>query len=203
MAIIAVAALKGGAGKSTIAVNLAAELGAVLVDADLQGTTSQWGVGALVLPLENIRDASGWLGRVLALDSDFVVIDCPPHLATVTEAAVGIADLVLLPVSPSGADLTATATALELIARARYARADGGPKVLLVPSRVDVRTSAGREIRAALKNLGEPVAPTIRQRAAHVDAFSAGQAIRDYAPASTAHEDFKALARRVRKELRT
>ena len=123
------------------------------------------------LPPHHANHALAWIRNVLSLSkSASVVIDGPPHLRAATEAAIGVADLVLVPVSASGADLPATARALELV-RAN----SGGPKCLLVPSRVDFRTAAGRELAGALKELGEAVGPPVRQLAAHVDAFSAGQ----------------------------
>ena len=98
---------------------------------------------------------------MLGIEPDIVVIDCPPRVGTTPESAVAIADLVLIPVFPSAADLIATTAALELVQRAMEARRDGGPRYMLVPSRVDRRTSAGREIEAALKKLRGRVSPSI------------------------------------------
>ena len=182
MAIITVAALKGGVGKSTLAVNLACALPGpvVLVDADSQGTATAWAaagelpVEVLAMPLEDTRHAPAWIRNVLLSAATItMVIDAPPHLRAATVAAIALADLVVIPCSASGADLVATTRVLELV---RAARAGGaGPRCLLVPSRVDFRTSAGKELAGALKALGEPVGPPVHQRVAHVDAFSAGQ----------------------------
>ena len=209
MAIITVAALKGGVGKSTLAVNLACAMPGpvVLVDADSQGTATAWAVGGelpvevLAMPLEDERQTPAWVRDVLSLaSSTTVVIDGPPHLRAATVAAIALADLVLLPVSASGADLVATTRALELV---RAARADGAEmKCLLVPSRVDFRTLAGRELAGALKKLGEPVGPPVRQLAAHVDAFSAGQWIGRYAAGSPAHDDLVALAAVIKQKVK-
>src|SRR3974390_3401328 len=98
---IAVANLKGGAGKSTIAVNLAGELcgkkhSVALVDADAQGTAAYWAnAGRLpypveAMPFETARDAKRWAPRVLEIEADYVVIDCSPHVGGATEAALGI-----------------------------------------------------------------------------------------------------------------
>lgn len=211
MATIAVVNLKGGVGKSTIAVNLACELAgkdpaaAVLVDADAQGTSGYWcrqgkiPVACEALPLDGPRDAARWIQRVMGFQARYVVIDCPPHIGAAAEAAVGIADLAVIPVTASSADLMATTSALELVKAARQSR--GGPACLLVPSKIDRRTGAGREIEAALEQFSERIGPAVHQRAAFVDALSAGEWIGEYAPTSPAHEDIEALARAVRKTL--
>lgn len=210
-AVIAVANLKGGVGKSTLAVNVASALadGAAveLLDADAQGTSTDWGAaGALPitvtpLALEDMRSRDAWIDAVMAAKArtDFVVIDLPPHLDAVIKAAFVVADRVLVPVTPSGADIRATVKALGLMREARKVRGDGKPACLLVPSRVDRRTAAGREIEAVLHGLGEPVAPAIAQRAGHVDAFTSGQWIGQFSPGSAAHHEVAALASIIRR----
>jgi len=208
--IAAVANLKGGTGKSTIAVNLACELAAggatvALVDADEQGTASYWvGRGQYPVTLKTApvgANTYGWARDVAGLDADLVVIDAPPQIGDATRAIVDIADVILVPALASTADIMATGKALTLIRKARERRADKGPKALLVPSRVDRRTAAGKEIEAVLLEFGEPVAPMVRQRTAFVDCFTAGQWIGAYARNSDAHVDIQTLAAVVRRML--
>ncbi|MFD1625940.1 ParA family protein [Azospirillum griseum] len=223
--IIAVGNLKGGTGKSTVAVNLACALrgsGKVkvaVVDADAQGTASDWaakgrlGLTVHALPFEESentghgggsasgRDGEAW-GTVverLRLEHDFVVIDLPPQLGDAILNALVAANLFVVPVTASGADLKATTKAIELLRRARARRDDGRPACLLVPSRVDRRTAAGKEIEAVLHDFGEPVAPAIGQRTAHVDAFTAGEWVGSYAPRSAAHGEIDVLAAIVKR----
>ena len=210
--IIAVVNLKGGVGKSTIAVNLACELACefagrqsvVVVDADSQATATDWArrgdlpARVETLPLDAESRVGPWVERVLTLQADHVVIDCPPHIGPATLAATGIADMVLIPVTPSGADLVATDSALALVHDAQAARKDGGPLCLLVPSKVDRRTAAGRELAAALERFDEPVGPEIGQRTALVDAFSVGAWIGQYAPGNEARGQFRDLATAVK-----
>jgi len=213
--VIAVGNLKGGVGKSTLAVNLACETfskrrSVILVDADAQGTASYWlGLGRLpirgeAMPLENQRDADRWIRRVIALrnEVDLVIIDLPPHIGAATEAALVIADLFIVPVTASGADILATEKALTLLKEARRVRGDGKPACLVVPSKVDRRTAAGREVEEALKQLGEPVTPAICQRTAFVDSFSAGEWIGDFAPESLAATEIETLAESVQRVLK-
>ena len=208
--IIAVANLKGGAGKSTIAVNLAGELAVkrtvVLVDADAQGTSVYWSTAGRLpfpvepMPFESAKDAKRWGPKVLEIDmADYVVIDCPPHVGGATEAALGIADLVLVPVTPSGADLASTLKALDLLHEIRDAREDGGPACLIVPSKVDSRTALGREIEEVLSQFDEPVSPPVHQRVAFVESFGQGQWVGDFQPEGPAHQDIIELASVVRK----
>ncbi len=208
--IAAVANLKGGTGKSTIAVNLACELAAggvavALVDADEQGTASYWiGRGQYPVTLKTAAvgpNNNGWAREIAGLDADLVVIDAPPQIGDATRAIVDIADVILVPALASTADIMATGKALALIRKAREQRSDKGPKALLVPSRVDRRTAAGKEIEAVLLEFGEPVAPMVRQRTAFVDCFTAGQWIGAYARNSDAHVDIQTLAAVVRRML--
>lgn len=207
--IIAVANLKGGCGKSNITVNLACALAAkhtaVIVDADEQGTATFHASQNLLpvtcesWPLAGESAVTSWLRRILALKADYLVIDTPPHVGAVTQAVAGIADLVIVPVTASAADLMATGRALELVRDARKLRKDKGPRCLLVPSRVDTRTISGRELAGALQDLGEPVGPAIHQRAAFVDSLSAGLWVGQFAPNSAASEDIAALATTVKR----
>lgn len=228
--IIAVGNLKGGTGKSTVAVNVACALAnggkakVVVVDADGQGTASDWGargrLGVQVhpLPFEEPdhsgasgtvngtgngagENGTGWLDTVgqLAAQHDFVVLDLPPQLGDAILNALSAANLFVVPVTASGADLKATAKAIDLLRRVRKEREDNRPACLLVPSRVDRRTAAGKEIEAVLHDFGEPVAPAIGQRTAHVDAFTAGEWVGSYAPRSAAHDEIEVLAAIVRR----
>ena len=202
--IVAVGNLKGGVGKSTLAVNLACELatGAKvrLVDADAQATAAEWLAGGALpiegeaLPLDDPKQAQAWIRKVRALPADLVVIDLPPHNGAATAAALFLCALFVIPVAPSGLDLRAAVKALDMLREARTMRGDGKPPALLVPSRVDRRTGAGREIEAALHEMGEPVGPAIGLRSAFVDSATARDWVGAFAPRSVAHQEIITLA---------
>jgi chromosome partitioning protein len=211
--VIAVLNLKGGCGKSTIAINLACELAAsservLLLDNDSQGTASHWlshgrlPVEGQFIPLENDEDGERLVRAVAARNERYVVLDAPAHVGAAAQAAAKIADLVLVPVTASGVDLVATRAVVDLIRQARVLRRSGAPKCLIVPSKIDRRTDAGRKIDEQVRDFGETVGPAIHQRTAFVDAFGAGQWIGDFAPQSAAHYDITALAMAVKRSLR-
>ena len=211
--VIAVLNLKGGCGKSTIAVNLACALAenttsVLLLDTDSQGTASQWlshgrlPVQGEFMPLENYQDGERLVRAMTARNERYVVLDAPAHVGAAAQAAGKIADLVVVPVTASGIDLLATQSVVDLIREARVLRRGGAPKCLIVPSKIDRRTDAGRHIDEKVRSFGETVGPAVHQRTAFIEAFGAGQWIGDYAPQSSAHYDITSLAIAVKRSLR-
>lgn len=216
MKLVAVAGLKGGVGKTTVAVHLAAALAAggrrtvVVVDADEQGAALAWAakgklpgvqVVALLTEDDTTRAAERWARVVREQTADLVVVDLPPHAAPVTQAALLLADVVVVPCTPSSLDLRAAAHAVELIRSARTHRRDGGPRCLLVGNRIDTRTASGRELVPTLGKLGEPVGPALGDRAAFVDAATVGEPVLTFAKSSKAAAEVRALARTVGRAL--
>ena len=199
MPIVAVVAEKGGSGKSTVAINIAAELAsrglrALLVDADVQGTSLTWaGIAAddkaprTVALGDNLRAE---LPRIAA-EHDWTIVDCPGQASKRAAAAVLLADVALLPCAPSPADAWALATTAKLIGEARELRPDLRAAVLF--TRVD-RSTIGTSARAAVEGLGVPVlASTLGNRVAYVEAIAAGLGVTRYAPRSAAAAEVRAL----------
>src|SRR5262249_56038617 len=96
--VIAVLNLKGGCGKSTIAINLACELAAdsdsvFLLDNDSQGTASHWvshgrlPIEGEFMPLENDEDGERLIRTVPARSARYVVLDAPAHVSPAARAA--------------------------------------------------------------------------------------------------------------------
>ena len=212
--IIAIGNLKGGTGKTTIAVNLCGALAngkghpVALVDADQQASASAWmeqtgdeGLSCHALPLNTTGSAQGWLRQVreLAKANDYVLIDLPADIGPATQAAMAGADLVVVPVTPSPLDFHAAAQVIKLLRGVRKARTNGHPACLLVGSKVDRRTAVGQGIEIALKEFKEPVGPSVCQRAAFVSAAVRGGWVGAYAAESPAREEIAALAKRVKR----
>ena len=66
--------------------------------------------------------------------------------------------------------------------------------MLIVPNRVDRRTTEGRDLVTELGKFGEPVGPALADRSAYVRAFNTGDTVGAFAPGSAADLEVKALA---------
>lgn len=124
MTIIAIVSQKGGAGKTTLAVHLAAAAErrgevALIIDADPQATASQWAAWRDDQPPEVIDSAPPRIAAKIAQAKDagatFIVIDTPPHADAAASKAMEVADLVLIPCRPSAFDLAAIKTTAKLV----------------------------------------------------------------------------------------
>lgn len=192
--VIAIAQQKGGAGKSTLAANLAAGLAAhrrvALLDTDPQATLSRWAElrgrrdGAAAITFDA---PSGW--RVTgAIDKlkrahDVVLIDTAPHAQTDSRVAIRAADLVIVPMQPAGPDLWASEATLQLAAaEKREAR------VLLnrVPAQGRLKEVILAELAARkLATLG----PGLGNRTGYATAFMLGLGVTEAAPRGAAAEE--------------
>ncbi len=211
--IVGVCGRKGGSGKTTTAVHLAAELtsrslSVALVDCDTQGSATHWGkAGKLPMPVHSrpLDDASKiavWSNAIRAIPADILILDSPPHLDAALGGVIGLASLAVIPCGPSGLDLIATAETVALVRRIRDARKDGLPLISLVPNRADHRTASGRELHIALEDLGEDVCPDIHSRTVLADAFNLGEWVGAYAPHSPAHLELQGLADHLLKRMK-
>jgi chromosome partitioning protein len=172
---------KGGVGKTTIAVHLAAWLArkgrrVIFIDADPQQSASAW-IKELSAPiqLETLPSPEAIIRRVakLATDANDLVIDGPAGLSETTRAIMLRADKVFLPCGPSILDLRAASKAVQLLHQAQKAR-KGAPAGALIPNKLQKRGRLSREMLGAVAKLKTPVLAGLSLRQAFADA--AGQA---------------------------
>lgn len=130
--IITIANQKGGAGKTTLAMSIAGALAmrshkVLVVDADAQGTATQWAGSApepkpfpaTVISLAHAKGKLHQMLKPLVADYDFIVIDCPPSVEEqASQSALLVSDVCLVPLQPTPADLWATVGIFELVNKA-------------------------------------------------------------------------------------
>lgn len=158
---ITVANLKGGAGKTTTAVALATLLhiqepaGALLADADPQGSATAWADDAtedgtpLLVPVVGM--ASRQIGPSLrAVEAGrHAVIDTPPGELAIVTSAITVADVVVIPARPTLADLQRLAVTLDLAVNLNT------PAVVLL-TQTRAGTKSLEEARDAIEHLDYP-----------------------------------------------
>ncbi len=204
--IIAVINQKGGVGKTTMALHLAAALCAegervLLADADPQGSALDWvAVRNGQTPFASIGMPKPILHIELpkmAGDFDTVIIDGPPRVYDVARSAVMASDIVLIPVLPSQFDVWAAEETAKLLEECAVYKP--GLKAAFVINRKIANTAIGRDVAKALKQYPVPVlAAGVCQRVAFAES-ARGQTVFEIDPDSAASKEIHALAREVRK----
>lgn len=188
MYVIGLVHSKGGTGKSTIAVNLARALqlrgaAVVVIDTDPQGTAQNWKAsntrGDDLPPVFGVTKAGALQQDVRRLSKafDVAVIDGKAHLQAMDAAIIKTADLVLIPVQPSPADIWPTEAIVEMI-QARRMVADK-PAAAFVVSRRKPGTNLSAGVEDVLQRFGLPVWAGTHDRVAYAQAIGQGLGVVD------------------------
>jgi chromosome partitioning protein len=182
MRAVLVANPKGGAGKTTLAVNLAGLLAArgervALLDLDRQKSATAWLA---------MRDPD--LPRIAALadgrgaEDGWLVIDSPAGLhGKNLERALKLAHRVLVPVPPSLFDIRASQDFLDALMREKAVRR-GHAFVGVVAMRVDARTRAGATLEHYAARHALPVIAWLHDAQCYVNAAFEGKSLADLPP---------------------
>ena len=181
---IAILNQKGGSGKTTISINMTEALrrqgkNVVLVDSDPQGSARDWAAAAEECPFPVVGIDRPTIDRDIKAitDRDFIIIDGAPQIANLAASAIKAADIVLIPVQPSGLDVWATADMVDII-KQRIEITEGNLKAAFVINRVIKNTKIGNEILTVIADYGLPVLETvIHQRVAYDSTISEEQTI--------------------------
>lgn len=197
MPTIAIISQKGGAGKTTLAIHLAAagqEAGQVslIIDTDPQATASQWASWRQDAPPEVIDSPPPRLAakveQARGQGAKLIVIDTPPHADSAARAAVEAADLVLIPCRPSAFDLSAiqtTAKLVQLLRKPAFVVFTAGN-----PNAPRVYAEAGELV----ESYGTPPCPIlIPDRAAYRHASAEGRTVMETEPTGKAAEEIREL----------
>ena len=199
--VITVAQQKGGAGKTTLAVNLAVEFlsrgqRVALLDTDPQGSLGRWfmarrdGVGVEGM---DFSTASAWgvsyECEKLRKTNDMVIVDTPPKVDADLRPALREADLVLIPVASSHLDLWAVDGVLDLIQRE-------GRAAMIVLNRWKSGTKLADEVAQAAEGKARIAGARLGSRVAFAEVLGQGRGVAE-GPKSPARAEVAALAEEV------
>ena len=210
--MVAVYNEKGGVGKTTTSVNLAAVLArrhspgkgagwkTVIVDADVQRDASiyrdsepnvewhHWSGGSLRSMLEELRRRSREGEQLHA------VIDCPPAIGAESNAALRAADVVLVPVSSDFESMRGLSRLQEQVEGARNA---GNPllRMAVVMTMFNPRSEFCLDILQAVRSQVGPqlLTTTVRHSRLFKEAALHGETMQRYSRRSTGASDYRAL----------
>jgi len=205
MPILALLNQKGGVGKTTLGVHIAAQLAAtgkrvLMIDADQQGSALDWAATrtdpplfpVIGLPKASIHREIGNLAK----DYEWVVIDGPPRVYDVARSAIAASDMVLVPVQPSPYDVWAVKEIVDLIEQASVNKET--LKAAFVVNRKIVNTAIGRDVREALASYPLRVLKAqVCQRVSFAESAASGRTVLETEPEGAASREIKALVKEL------
>ena len=209
MKIWLVACSKGGVGKTTLAVNLAAAEAAAgdqvtLVDADPQGSTTRWSerraaLGSVIPVLDGHNRTQV---RRLPAGAGTAIVDTPAGVGErELEPFLDVANAVLVPMQPSAFDIEASARFLDALAVHPRVRRGALP-VALVVNRSKPQTQASQQAVEMLRGWNFPVVAQLRDSQAYTVLTGLGRSLFDYhsAQVRSHQDDWQPLFQWLRKQ---
>ncbi len=207
MKTIVIANHKGGSGKSSLTVHLAAAADqagdgpAILSDTDPQGTSGDWfnqrkkagfdtplyaplALAELPIKVQALKEAG----------AAYLFIDTAPSVGAVNAELFALADLILVPLNPTPADLRALVKGLPTI------RKSGKPfNFVLARVRPHLKNNDGAAM--ALEALGLVLPTRMHERVIYAETFAHGKTALEIDPKGIAAQEIAALWQAVKERL--
>jgi chromosome partitioning protein len=208
MQTLALVCQKGGAGKTTLAIHLAAEaatqgLRVLLLDLDPQASASRWadrrkpGTIDVDVAVDSPARLDAALLQAEREGYDLVVMDTAPHADQFALRVARLAGLIIIPVRPSILDLDAAGASLDLCALARR------PGVVVINA-APIRSRVVQEAGEAIAKMGAELLPVIiRERVALRHSLVDGRVAREFEPNGPAAAEITALYMATSKRVNT
>jgi chromosome partitioning protein len=195
MKTILVTSQKGGSGKTTVAAHLAVEAErnqtpAWLIDTDKQGTLSLWHdrreaefPQRVDLPFSRLADG---LKTIAERGAAYCFVDTAPTISEQNTSLLRLADLVLIPVRPSPADLWAVSETVKLVK-------ETGQPFLFVITQAKPQATITAQTIAALSEHGQVAQTFIADRVSYAVAMTGGKTAPELQPKGPAADEIKGL----------
>lgn len=184
MKTILIANPKGGSGKTTLSVNIAGYLAnqgqrVAMLDLDRQKSASLW-VATRPADLPEIVTLISTKGEDCLIDN--LVIDSPAGLHGRNLAhALKLAKKIIVPISPSMFDLSASRDFLQTLVAEKEVR-NGKCQIGIVGMRMNARTRAALALENFLADSDLPILAYLRETQVYVNAAFEGKSLFDLPP---------------------
>lgn len=195
MKTIVIANQKGGSGKSTLTVHLAAAAEkagdgpALITDTDPQGSTGDWfnqrkrsGIDTPRYAPIALSELSAKVAALAEAGAEYLFVDTAPSVGAVNAELLAAADMVLIPLNPTPVDLRALVKGLPLVRAARR-------PFSFVLTRVRPNLRNNDAVASALESLGLVLPARIHERVIYAETFGHGKTAFEIDPAGVAAQE--------------
>ena len=199
---IAIISQKGGAGKTTLAINLAVEaernnLSSLLIDLDPQSSATEWSDSRQqnypVVLSSHASRMDKLIEKAEANNASFIFIDTAPHSENSALEAAKIADLVLIPCRAGILDIKAIQSSLNICRLANV-------KSLVILNALPAQPFIAEEARQAIETIGGNVFEyTLGQRIIFSHAMTAGLGVVEFDLKSKAAQEIQNIFELINK----
>jgi chromosome partitioning protein len=196
MKVLALTSQKSGSGKTTLAGHLAVATEAAgagpvaLIDADPQGSLTDWWnerqaatPAFLSAAVSTLRSD---LNRARDLGFAQVIVDTPPAITDMIEQVIALSDLVIIPTRPSPHDLRAAGTTISMV------EAAGKPLVFVINA-ANPRARITGEAAVVLSQHGTVAPVTIHQRTDFASSMIDGRTVMELPRSVRSSDEIKRL----------